>query len=115
MADQIAVSLISDLVPLYLVPFAESFLYVGVYIGEAVSSRISAVFKASGTSWRVALKAIGITGCVLAVIVGLVVREPVRKRELTLAKNHGSSQQGVGAGRWSTTRSDGICRSWRQV
>ncbi|KAJ9091728.1 hypothetical protein QFC21_007123, partial [Naganishia friedmannii] len=98
--NQIAVSIISDLVPLQLIPFAESFLYVGVYIGEAVSSRISAVFKASNTSWRVALKAIGITGCVLAVVLRLAVKEPARKRELTFVKNHDSP-----SGRWTKIRS----------
>lgn len=77
-ALQIAVSLISDIAPLPFVPFFESFLYVGVYIGEAISSRISAIFKSTGTSWRVALKAIGIAGCVVAVVLRVVAREPER-------------------------------------
>ena len=52
--------------------------YVGVYIGEAISGQIAAVFVQQEEGWRVALRAIGITGLVVAVLVRLIVRE--RKR-----------------------------------
>lgn len=52
--------------------------YVGVYIGEAISGQIAAVFVQQEEGWRVALRAIGITGLVVALLVRLIVRE--RKR-----------------------------------
>jgi len=83
--NQIAVSLISDLVPLRFVPLAESLLYVGVYVGEAISARISAVFKDEGKTWRLAFKAIGITGVVIAVVTVAFIREPRNRRKVILA------------------------------
>lgn len=82
---QIAVSLISDLVPTRFVPLAESLLYIGVYIGEAISARISAVFKDEGKTWRLAFKAIGITGLVIAVLTRGLIREPRNRRKIVLA------------------------------
>lgn len=55
-----------------------SILYVGVYIGEAVSAQIATAFNKTGTPWNDALKAIGIVGLVLIVILRLVAREPGR-------------------------------------
>lgn len=78
-------SLISDLVPIRFIPLAESLLYVGVYIGEAISARISAVFKDEGKTWRLAFRAIGITGVVVAVVTILFIREPRNRRKLILA------------------------------
>ena len=60
-------------------------LYVGVYIGEAISARISAVFKDEGKTWRLAFKAIGITGVVIAVLTIAVIREPKNRRKILLA------------------------------
>ena len=81
---QIAVSLISDLVPPRFVPVAESLLYVGVYIGEAVSAHLSAVFKSEGKTWRLAFEAIGIVGIVVAVLTRLIIFEPVNRRQILL-------------------------------
>ncbi len=92
-------ALISDLVPLSWVPFAESFLYVAVYAGESISARISVLFKLNGSSWRVALKGIGIAGCILAVVVRILMREPARRFELALVT---ADESGLhGAGLWS--------------
>lgn len=55
---------------------------VGVYIGEAVSGQIATAFVDTASGWRVALRAIGITGIVMAVVLRLVVREPSRKSSL---------------------------------
>jgi sugar phosphate permease len=57
-------------------------LYVGVYIGGAISGQIATAFMSSGTSWRVALRAIGITGIVVAVLLEVVLREPKRSKSL---------------------------------
>lgn len=35
--EALSASLISDILPISFVPIGESFLYVGVYVGEAVS------------------------------------------------------------------------------
>lgn len=52
-----------------------SVLYVGVYIGEAISGQIATAFTDNQEGWRVALRAIGITGIVVAVILRLVIWE----------------------------------------
>jgi MFS family permease len=80
--EALSVSLISDLVGWRNVFLGESVFYVGVYIGEAVSGQIATAFTSTGTSWRVALRAIGITGLVVAVILRVVLREPQRRRGL---------------------------------
>lgn len=59
-----------------------SFFYVGVYIGEAVSGQIATAFVDTASGWRIALRAIGITGLVLALVLRLVLREPSRKISL---------------------------------
>lgn len=59
-----------------------SFFYVGVYVGEAVSGQIATAFTATESGWRIALRAIGITGLVVAVVLRLILREPTRKTSL---------------------------------
>ncbi|KAL8712157.1 MAG: hypothetical protein Q9220_003591 [cf. Caloplaca sp. 1 TL-2023] len=53
-----------------------SILYIGVYIGEAVSGQIAVAFTRTHTPWNVALIAIGIVGIVLALLIRLFIREP---------------------------------------
>ncbi|KAF2678472.1 MFS general substrate transporter, partial [Lentithecium fluviatile CBS 122367] len=84
--EALSVSLISDLVGWRNVFLGESVFYVGVYIGEAVSGQIATAFTKTGTSWRVALRAIGITGCVVAVLLRVVLREPERRASLVQLK-----------------------------
>lgn len=59
-----------------------SVLYVGVYVGEAVSGQIATAFTSTDSDWRTALEAIGITGIVMAVVLRVVLREPSRKSSL---------------------------------
>jgi MFS family permease len=77
--EALSVSLISDMVDTKWLFLAESVLYVGVYVGEAVSGQIATAFAKTNTSWNVALKAIGIVGVVLAFVLRLVIREPKRR------------------------------------
>ena len=56
-----------------------SLFYVSVYVGEAVSGQIATAFHKTSTPWNVAMRAIGITGMVLAVITRLIIREPRRR------------------------------------
>jgi MFS family permease len=80
--EALSISLISDFVGWRNVFIGESVLYVGVYIGEAISGQIATAFTETGTSWRVALRAIGITGIVVAVLLRIVLREPARREGL---------------------------------
>jgi len=57
-------------------------LYVGVYIGEAVSGQIAVAFANTNTPWNTALIAIGIVGIVVAILIRLFVREPRRQTSL---------------------------------
>lgn len=57
-------------------------LYVGVYIGEAVSGQIAVAFANTDTPWNTALIAIGIVGIVIAIMIRLFVREPRRQTSL---------------------------------
>ena len=59
-----------------------SILYVGVYIGEAVSGQIAVAFAKTNTPWNTALIAIGIVGVVVAVFIRLLVREPPRQTSI---------------------------------
>ena len=61
-----------------MVPVGESFLYVGVYIGELISSNLSVAFPGN---WRATLKGVGIAGFVVFLALVLLVREPARRRE----------------------------------
>lgn len=56
---------------------------MGVYVGEAISAQIATAFKKTNTPWNTAMKAIGIVGLVVAVLVRLVIREPARQTSLT--------------------------------
>ena len=62
--------------------FWSSILYVGVYIGEAVSGQIAVAFARTNTPWNTALIAIGIVGVVIALFIRLLVREPRRQTSL---------------------------------
>lgn len=85
--EALSVSLISDLMGKQYVFFGASVLYVGVYIGEAVSGQIAVAFARTGTPWNTALIAIGIVGVVVALLVRVAVREPQRQISLVMAKN----------------------------
>ena len=80
--EALSISLISDFVAWRNVFLGNSLLYVGVYVGEAVNAQIANAFTNTGTSWQVAMKAVGTTGCVIAVILRLVLREPARRKSL---------------------------------
>jgi MFS family permease len=60
--EALSISLISDLVAWRNVFLGNSFLYVGVYVGEAVNGQIANAFINTDTSWQIAMRAIGITG-----------------------------------------------------
>ncbi|KAL8865253.1 MAG: hypothetical protein Q9174_006986 [Haloplaca sp. 1 TL-2023] len=85
--EALSVSLISDLMGKRFVFFGASVLYVGVYIGEAVSGQIAVAFARTDTPWNTALIAIGIVGIVVALFVRLLVREPVRQTSLVRMSN----------------------------
>jgi hypothetical protein len=65
---------------------------VGIYIGEAISAQISNSFRKTGTSWRVALRAIGIVGLVLAILLRAILREPPRQSSLVEDLHHHPSE-----------------------
>ena len=65
---------------------ALSILYVGVYVGEAVSAQIATAFIKTGTPWNSALKAIGIVGIVVGVLLLLVLREPPRRQAVVVSE-----------------------------
>ena len=89
---------------------AISVLYVGVYIGEAVSGQIATAFGKTGTPWNTALIAIGIVGVVVAILVRILVTEPPRQTSLVKAgyPNHvGNHDNRIGMKlKLSTARSD---------
>ncbi|KAL8906369.1 MAG: hypothetical protein Q9207_002081 [Kuettlingeria erythrocarpa] len=91
--EALSISLISDLMGQKYVFVGGSVLYVGVYIGEAVSGQIAVAFARTDTPWNTALVAIGIVGIVIALLVRVVVREPKRQISLVVANNihHGGS------------------------
>jgi MFS family permease len=99
--EALSVSLISDLMGKEYVFFGEryellikkrltplmtniysSVLYVGVYIGEAVSGQIAVAFARTKTPWNTALIAIGIVGIVVAIFIRVLIREPWRQTSL---------------------------------
>ncbi|KAL8717183.1 MAG: hypothetical protein Q9225_005559 [Loekoesia sp. 1 TL-2023] len=80
--EALSVSLISDLMGKQYVFLGASVLYVGVYIGEAVSGQIAVAFAKTHTPWNTALIAIGIVGVVVALLVRIVVHEPRRQSAL---------------------------------
>jgi hypothetical protein len=80
--EALSVSLISDLVGWRNVFLGESVFYVGVYLGEAVSGQIATAFAKTNTGWQVAMRAIGMTGIVVAVLMRLVLREPRRRKSM---------------------------------
>ena len=77
--EPLSISLISDLSGGWRNVFiGESFFYVGVYIGEAISGQLATIFVNNDEGWRIALRAIGITGLVVAVLVRLIIRDQDR-------------------------------------
>ena len=77
--EPLSVSLISDLAGGWRDVFiGEAVLYVGVYIGEAISGQIATAFIDNETGWRIALRAIGITGLVVAVVLRVIIRDVER-------------------------------------
>lgn len=74
--EPLSISLISDLSGGWRNVFiGESFFYVGVYIGEAISGQIATLFEDNNEGWRIALRAIGITGLVVATLVRLIIHD----------------------------------------
>ena len=55
---------------------------MGVYVGEAISAQIATAFKKTDTPWNTAMKAIGIVGLVVAILVRVVIQEPARQTSL---------------------------------
>ena len=53
-----------------------------MYVGEAVSGQIATAFSRTDTPWNEALKAIGIVGVVIGVLIRVVIREPPRRSYL---------------------------------
>ena len=98
--EALSVSLISDLMGKRYVFFGESVLYVGVYIGEAVSGQIVVAFARTNTPWNTALIAIGIVGVIVAIFVRILVREP--QRQTSLVKTGYPDQVGEHANGLST-------------
>jgi len=77
--EPLSISLISDLTGGWRNVFiGESVLYMGVYIGEVISGQISLAFTNNQEGWRIGLRAIGITGLVVAVFLRLIVRDQGR-------------------------------------
>ena len=64
-----------------------SVLYVGVYVGEAVSGQIATAFSKTDTPWNEALKAIGIVGVVIGVLIRVILREPERRSNIVAVDN----------------------------
>lgn len=90
--EALSVSLISDLVGWRNVFIGESVFYVGVYVGEAISGQIATSFSKTGTSWQVAMRSIGITGIIVAVLLRLVLREPQRTRPIRQQGDEGFAE-----------------------
>ena len=77
--EPLSVSLISDLSGGWRNVFiGASVFYFGVYIGEAISGQIATAFSDNQEGWRVALRAIGITGAVIAVLMRLIIHDQAR-------------------------------------
>ena len=114
--EALSVSLISDLMGKEYVFFGASILYVGVYIGEAVSGQIAVAFARTGTPWNTALIAIGIVGVVVALLVRVFVREPKRQISLVMVNNlnlHGPAAASVALpSRLVTARKDILSTFW---
>ena len=77
-------------------------LYVGVYVGEAVSAQIAVAFARTNTTWSTALIAIGIVGVVVSLLVRLCVRDP--PRQLSLVDSTYVNRLGKHSSDWSTGR-----------
>lgn len=102
--ESLSVSLISDLVGWRNVFLGESVFYVGVYVGEAISGQIATAFAQTHISWQVAMRAIGITGIVVAVLLRLVLREPERNSSPQHLGDEQISGEGNSTENLATTR-----------
>lgn len=51
-------------------------------MGEAISGQIATAFSKTNTPWNSAMKAIGIVGVVVAVLIRVLLREPARRSSL---------------------------------
>jgi len=51
-------------------------------VGEAISGQIATAFSKTNTPWNSAMKAIGIVGVVVAVLIRVLLREPARRSSL---------------------------------
>lgn len=94
--EALSISLISDLVNWRNVFIGNSIFYIGVYVGEAVSGQIATAFTTTGTGWQVAMRAIGITGIVVAVLIRIVMREPQRQRAVLRTDNESNQEPSQG-------------------
>lgn len=80
--EALSINLVSDMIQWRSVFVGTSSFYVGVYIGKAVSGQIAIAFPDSEDGWRIALRAIGITGIVLAILVRLIVWDSGRQNSV---------------------------------
>ena len=65
------------------------------------------MFKEQDKSWRLAFKAIGITGIVVAVFTRALIREPRNRRKIILAAGQGESSFDTGIVECSA---EGVCQ-----
>ncbi|KAF1816494.1 MFS general substrate transporter [Eremomyces bilateralis CBS 781.70] len=102
--EALTVSLISDLMgPRRYVSTGEGVLYMGIYVGEAISGQISTVFRRTGTSWRWALKGVGIFGIGLAIVIRVVMWKEPRRRD-AIARSLTDEGEGEGNGQGTSFR-----------
>ena len=62
-------------------------------MGEAISGQIATAFSKTHTPWNNALKAIGIVGVVVAVLIRLLIREPARRSSLIKNEDQWTTDQ----------------------
>ena len=72
-----------------------SVLYVGVYIGEAVSGQIATAFSKTNTPWNTALLAIGIVGIILSFFLRVILREPARRYPFLAHDRHSQLETSI--------------------
>lgn len=97
-AEALSVSIISDLMgPRKYVTTGEGVLYIGIYIGEAISGQISTAFRKTGTSWRWAMNGVGIFGIGVGIVLRLVLwKEPQRRHAIVASLQSAGPQPGQG-------------------
>lgn len=102
--EPLSISLISDFVPWRDVFLGTSTFYVGVYIGEAVSGQIAVAFPDREDGWRIALRAIGIVGLVLGVLIRIVVRD--HGRQESVVKSAEKFELDTGRGKFNFAKAE---------